>query len=663
MKIDVNNSETLTHPNYRADIDGLRAIAVLSVIGFHAFPHTVRGGFIGVDIFFVISGFLISSIIFDNLYRDRFSFAEFYTRRIKRIFPALLMVLIACYAFGWFALYADEYEQLGKHIAGGAGFISNLVLLSESGYFDNSAETKPLLHLWSLGIEEQFYIVWPLLLWFTWKLRLNLLTITIVVAVISFALNIVSVRSDAAVAFYSPLTRFWALLAGSSLAYIKLQKMSFFAAPTYRLDNVQSFFGASLIAIGILIITEERSFPGWWAVLPTMGTALIISAGNQAWVNSKVLSNRVLVWFGLISYPLYLWHWVLLSFARIVESATPSREVRITAVGISIVLAWLTYKLIEKPIRFGKNSAVITIALVLLMVVVGSVGYNTYRQNGLEFRQNIHHSSLNQIIRDQFVGPLWKYAQNDVCLNRYPFKESAEYQWWFCMASKDEAPTLLLLGSSRTNQLYPGFEKHSRLEHHSILSIGTCDPAKVDESELDYEKNLSHPCHGHRALQQEKFIDNLIENSDSVKYAILDGLDRDPGSEYISRLKKRIDFLEMQNIKVIIFAPHIRADYDIRACFARPFATQKRKCELDLEARRALADDFRPLVEQLSKTNSNVEFFDPNNLFCNNEKCSMLHNGMPLFRDEYHHLSEHGSGELANVFVKWASTNVPEILE
>jgi hypothetical protein len=119
----------------------------------------------------------------------------------------------------------------------------------------------------------------------------------------------------------------------------------------------------------------------------------------------------------------------------------------------------------------------------------------------------------------------------------------------------------------------------------------------------------------------------------------------------------------MQNIKVIIFAPHIRADYDIRACFARPFATQKRKCELDLEARRALADDFRPLVEQLSKTNSNVEFFDPNNLFCNNEKCSMLHNGMPLFRDEYHHLSEHGSGALANVFVKWASTNVPEILE
>jgi peptidoglycan/LPS O-acetylase OafA/YrhL len=143
----------LTQPKYRADIDGLRAIAVLSVVGFHAFPKWVKGGFIGVDIFFVISGFLISTIVFDNLERNRFSFVEFYSRRVKRIFPALLLVLIASFAFGWFALPPDEYKQLGKHIAAGAGFISNLVLWNESGYFDDAAETKPLLHLWSLGIE------------------------------------------------------------------------------------------------------------------------------------------------------------------------------------------------------------------------------------------------------------------------------------------------------------------------------------------------------------------------------------------------------------------------------------------------------------------------------------------------------------------------------
>jgi peptidoglycan/LPS O-acetylase OafA/YrhL len=191
VSIQLNSTQNhLTHPKYRPDIDGLRAVAVLAVVLFHAFPGLIRGGFIGVDIFFVISGYLISTIIFENLDRGSFSFREFYVRRIKRIFPALIVVLLACFAFGWFALLADEFNQLGKHIAAGAGFVSNIVLWGEAGYFDNSAETKPLLHLWSLGIEEQFYIVWPLLLWFAWKRKFNLLTIAVLIAIISLALNI-----------------------------------------------------------------------------------------------------------------------------------------------------------------------------------------------------------------------------------------------------------------------------------------------------------------------------------------------------------------------------------------------------------------------------------------------------------------------------------------
>lgn len=212
------------HPEYRSDIDGLRAVAILSVVGFHAFPFWVKGGFVGVDIFFVISGFLISTIIFGNLERNTFSFIEFYSRRIKRIFPALLVVLIACFAFGWFALLADDYKQLGKHMAAGAGFASNIVLWNESGYFDKAAETKPLLHLWSLGIEEQFYIVWPLLLWFAWKSRFNLLAMTFSVVAVSFVLNVRGIRTDAVAAFYSPQTRFWELLVGSVLAWLTLHK-------------------------------------------------------------------------------------------------------------------------------------------------------------------------------------------------------------------------------------------------------------------------------------------------------------------------------------------------------------------------------------------------------------------------------------------------------
>jgi peptidoglycan/LPS O-acetylase OafA/YrhL len=226
----------LSHPKYRPDIDGLRAFAVLAVVAFHAFPNWIRGGFIGVDVFFVISGYLISTIIFENLDKGTFSFTEFYARRIKRIFPALLLVLIACFTFGWFTLLADAYKQLGKHIAAGAGFISNFTLWDEAGYFDNSTETKPLLHLWSLGIEEQFYIVWPLLIWFAWKRKFNLLTITIVVAIASFILNIKGIQHDLVATFYSPQTRFWELLSGSLLAWVTLYKKDAFANTKINLD-------------------------------------------------------------------------------------------------------------------------------------------------------------------------------------------------------------------------------------------------------------------------------------------------------------------------------------------------------------------------------------------------------------------------------------------
>lgn len=192
----------LTHPKYRADIDGLRAIAVLSVVIFHAFPTMLPGGFVGVDIFFVISGFLISSIILGSLIENKFSFTQFYTSRIKRIFPALILVLVLSHAFGWFALLSDEYKQLGKHIASGAGFMSNFTLWHESGYFDNTAETKPLLHLWSLGIEEQFYIIWPLTLWIAWKYKTNILTLTLTLATGSLLFNPYHIKQDSTATFF-----------------------------------------------------------------------------------------------------------------------------------------------------------------------------------------------------------------------------------------------------------------------------------------------------------------------------------------------------------------------------------------------------------------------------------------------------------------------------
>ncbi len=474
MTTSPHNSEHLTHPKYRPDIDGLRAIAVLSVVSFHAFPNAINGGFIGVDIFFVISGFLISSIIFSSLEKNSFSFVEFYSRRIKRIFPALLLVLVASYILGWFVLLADEYKQLGKHIAGGAGFISNFIFWNESSYFDNAAETKPLLHLWSLGIEEQFYIVWPLLLCFAWKQQLNLLTITLIVAVISFTLNSVNVDSDAVATFYSPQTRFWELLVGSILAYITLYKQNMFSNFKQKFDtgidvwlgpiiyaqaperngvtrlNLQSLLGILLIVVGILVITKEKHFPGWWAVLPTSGAVLIISAGRHAWLNRTVLSNRILVWFGLISFPLYLWHWPLLSFARIIEGGKPTQGIRFTAIVIAMMLAWLTYKLIEKPIRFGNHSKLKTITLLVLMIVTGYVGYNCYKEDGFGFRfpkivQDLTQYKYTPTISHCFLG----IGQGT---NLFKTLEACKPQF------DNNKKSLLLWGDSHAAHLYAGYK-------------------------------------------------------------------------------------------------------------------------------------------------------------------------------------------------------------
>jgi peptidoglycan/LPS O-acetylase OafA/YrhL len=392
----------VAHPKYRPDIDGLRAVAVLSVMIYHAFPATLRGGFIGVDIFFVISGFLISTIIFKSLESNGFSFVDFYSRRVRRIFPALATVLLATFVLGWFILYPDEYRQLGKHIAGSAGFFSNFVLWRESGYFDAAAETKPLLHLWSLGIEEQFYIVFPMLAWLLWRARLNALSFVALVGLLSFVLNLKFVHSDAAMTFYMPQTRVWELLIGSTLALLvldvsermatleesagKLLRRLMYQAdadvsPETALANIKAWLGVLLISVALLKITRDTHFPGKWALLPTLGTAFLIWAGPHAYVNRGLLSSRILVWLGKISYPLYLWHWVLLTYNRIVVGETPSAGVRCATLALAILLAWLTYRLIEKPLRIGGNSPRKTVALVIAMIAIACAGFACFKTN------------------------------------------------------------------------------------------------------------------------------------------------------------------------------------------------------------------------------------------------------------------------------------------
>lgn len=372
-----------TQSKYRPDIDGMRAFAVLSVIAFHAFPNFIKGGFIGVDIFFVISGYLISGIIFNHLSHDDFSFSDFYYRRIKRIFPSLLLVLVFSLAFGWYVLTTDEYRRLGEQVAGGAGFVANIVLWHESGYFDSSAASKPLLHLWSLGVEEQFYIMWPLLLYAAYKRKFNWLLLIAGLSAVSFLLNVVFVKDYPVASYYLPFTRFWELLLGAFLAYLHLNP-NYHLESSGRLSQLSSLLGAILLAVSLLSINNALPFPGWWALLPTLGTFLIILAGKNACINKWFLSHPAAVWIGLISYPLYLWHWPLLSFMYIIAGPHPSHVLRIAIILLSIGLAWLSYVLLEKRIRFNTGAAVIP-ALSFGSVLILAAGL-TVSQGGLEPR-------------------------------------------------------------------------------------------------------------------------------------------------------------------------------------------------------------------------------------------------------------------------------------
>lgn len=671
----------LSHPKYRPDIDGLRAIAVLSVVAFHAFPNWIRGGFIGVDVFFVISGFLISTIIFKNLDSRTFSFAEFYSRRIRRIFPALLLVLIACSAFGWFALLADEYKQLGKHTAAGAGFISNFVLWNEAGYFDNSADTKPLLHLWSLGIEEQFYIIWPLALWFAWKQNFNLLTIIVIVAALSFLLNLKGVKQDMAAAFYSPLTRFWELLSGSMLAWVFIYKNDKFSsvykkiekttsAIVYKknttdistLPNIISAIGLSLLIYGFLQINKGLAFPGKWALLPVLGSMFIISAGSNAFVNRVILSNKLLVWFGLISFPLYLWHWPILSFVRIIESDTPSREIRIAAVILSIFLAWCTYKFIEKPMRHGKNNAYKTTIIMMLMLVIGGFGFYTYKMDGFKNRGSLVKASKNHELVSWIADD--NPDTHNLCMKMYNLSDYVRY----CNVSSSDKPSIAIIGDSHARALYDGMSNVMKEYGEGVLNIGGRLFLDVDDYPINNEFEFKVNKGGIRGTL-------LAANDSSIKTVVM--VTRGPKylTEDKNRIFKLVDRPELTDRKVILetairrtLDPFLKArknviyvidnpeiDFDPRSCIDdRPMRVKGRskspcaipKYEYDLKNK-----EYRELVLSIVRDYPNVKVFDASAYLCDDKLCWAKKDGDILYRDE-HHLSEAGSLLLSHEIVK-----------
>jgi peptidoglycan/LPS O-acetylase OafA/YrhL len=464
------NLKTTEH-EYRPDIDGLRAVAVLTVVFFHAFPAYMPGGFVGVDVFFVISGFLISGIIIDELNRGAFSLRRFYARRARRIFPALILVLASVLIAGWIVLFPAEYARLGQQVAASAAFVPNIYLWSQSGYFNADANTYPLLHLWSLGVEEQFYVVWPLLLLALWRSPKWLLPAIILIGLGSFALNMALLNHRSAV-FYLPFTRAWELMLGAALAYIQYTE---YGPKHPKVTNeLRTLIGLVLIACAVAFFNSGSAYPGWQALVPTIGAGLILWSGKDSYIGSRVLGSRVPVRIGLVSYPLYLWHWPALWLARTIDPASGAWTLAAMC-GLSFVLAWLTYQLAERPIRRALASWSAIPAYLFGALAVAGVAGIVVSINGVPARWS-----------KEVLAVLFFKTSTQTFLDEYragkcmlePSRQRPDAFQAQCFSETVNAPRRMVLwGDSSAAALFPGLHQENarRFDIAELTSSG-CPP-------------------------------------------------------------------------------------------------------------------------------------------------------------------------------------------
>lgn len=679
-------SENTLYPKYRPDIDGLRAIAVLSVVFYHAFPSKLTGGFLGVDIFFVISGFLISTILFQNIDRGSFSIGDFYSRRIRRIFPALGLVLISVLAFAWFCLFPDELQQLGKHTASSAGFIQNFTLWKEAGYFDNASETKPLLHIWSLGIEEQFYFVWPLLLWGASKVskirvgrhkRLFYFLATVLVFLVSFILNLKLVTVDPTKTFYLPQYRFFELALGGLLSWWVLYqpKISLTFAdgkenfwPDWlikkRLKNILSFVGLAILLVIFRKFNKETVFPGKNALLPIFAAAFIIWAGPHSWLNRKILSHKILVWFGLISYPLYLWHWPILSLGRIIYGEMPTREFRLIAVAVSVLLAWLTVKIIEKPFRFGNARIPLKLAT-LCLLVFGVGGF------GKLIQKNIAVSSKNSTKESGEDGGD-KGNTEDGC----GLTEEEQIKMPICKHDIRNAPSVAIIGDSKAGSLWTGLVRYSTDQTRLLIiggngKFGSPNPYWWPDKKEDSDKNPLVIA-GTRAITQNKKIRTVIITLATREMFRLKNdktiLDLPESKNFDFAFEKTVSFIRPfidSGKKVIITVDNPTLSYPEDCAqrltgisFIDIWSNQKRMkniCSISYDKHLKLSGQYRRVLNEIQKKFDHKVFvFDILPFVCDgkNNQCAMTLNNRLIYRYT-DHLSDYASGLIAKELIPY----------
>ncbi len=642
---------------YRPEIDGLRAVAVLSVLLCHANFTLFSGGYVGVDIFFVISGFLITSLIKKDLEAGSFSFINFWERRIRRILPPLFVVVVSTLAAGWFLYLPSDYRLLGEQSAAQSIFASNILFKTQAGYFDTTNIIKPLLHTWSLAVEEQFYLFFPIAIFAVWKYRRDkVFKYFVIFSILSFIAAAFIVRNSPSSAFYLLPFRAWELLIGSLLVL-----------RPFNINGIKKeilgWLGVASITIGVFLYDDKTLFPGVTALLPCFGAAAIIASNtNRLNIVGKILSMRIPVFIGLVSYSLYLWHWPILAFTRysgLIEFTLP---VALACLSASFVLAVLSWEFIEAPFRkkqvFATTKNIYLAAVASLLLMAGA-GLAIYLTQGVPQRLPPEVVAYAEGVDD--INP-YRESCNKPKFDRFEKGEICQSN-----AGQDIAPRFVLWGDSFADAIAPAFYELSK-EYKSngyVVTAHGCPPI------LKYEQNadLGFDCVGFNDRVFNLIKENKIKHvflaanwTDRMRNPISLFRDQSWYPAYKERYddmamaatQRTVDELQKMGVKVYIlfdvpFAPFnpprqfaINAQYHIK---------DMNKTSLDKEAYlRVRHERFGAFID--GNKGSDIIFMDPKSKMCDERKCYFEANGKSLYFNEGH-LSNYGAVYLKDMFTEY----------
>ena len=613
---------------YRADIDGLRAVAVLQVLAYHVDIHRLRGGFVGVDVFFVISGFLISSIILSDLDSSRFSLIGFYERRIRRIFPALVAMLLGTAVLAYKFCLPTEFVAFAKSLLAATFSVSNVLFLHQSGYFDAPARMKPLLHTWSLGVEEQFYVFLPLFLIVVRRVFAKRQVLMVgVVALLSFAVSVIGTFRSHDATFYLAPTRAWELLLGTLLALNVFPRIS---SPLWR--NLASLLGGVLILAAGVAFNSSTPFPGAAALLPCVGAALIIAAGTSGTsIVGRALSLRPVAFIGMISYSLYLWHWPLIVFqganGLLVKGLTPNGT-KVVLILASVVIAALSWRFVEQPFRgrgFPLSRTVIFRMASVAAAVLLFLGAGILATGGIPSRYPVEAVKVASYLDNTNAATEAQYRVGTCFLtskNTYQ-----DFNPAVCLQQDRRKPNDLLIGDSHAAQLWYGLSSTFTDVNLMQATASGCKPT------LDQSRSVEPKC---SRLMNYVFSDYLRTHHVDLLIIAARWDHTDLGT-----VKQTLEWANRSGIDVLLFGPIVQYDSELPRLLAMSIKSNDPEIPAlhRVPAYATLDDD----MSKLAQSERDVRYVSYFKMLCRQNSClEYAGNGVPL-QSDYGHLTAVGS--------------------